>query len=88
MLKFLFVFFRSRASLIAENLFLRKQLALFQERKQKPRTASLRLWARAARVLHPVHLTDAEADRKDFLRILGRAGGVLKRMHGISVSIL
>ena len=30
---------RSRRALAAENLFLRKQLALFQERKVKPRTA-------------------------------------------------
>jgi putative transposase len=30
---------RSRASLAAENLFLRKQLAMFQERKAKPRRA-------------------------------------------------
>src|SRR6476619_260977 len=30
---------RSRKSLAAENLFLRKQLALFQERKVKPRRA-------------------------------------------------
>ena len=30
---------RSRSSRIAENLFLRKQLALFQERKIKPHTA-------------------------------------------------
>jgi hypothetical protein len=29
----------SRAALAAENLFLRKQLALFQERKVKPRRA-------------------------------------------------
>ena len=29
--------FRSRAALAAENLFLRKQLALFQERKRKAR---------------------------------------------------
>ena len=28
---------RSRAHLAAENLFLRKQLALFQERRTKPR---------------------------------------------------
>jgi hypothetical protein len=28
--------FRSRAALAAENLFLRKQLALFEERKAKP----------------------------------------------------
>jgi putative transposase len=37
--------FLSRAALQAENLFLRKQLALFQERKVKPRrtTASVRL---------------------------------------------
>ena len=35
----------SRVALIAENLFLRKQLALFQERKVKPRrtTASFRI---------------------------------------------
>jgi putative transposase len=30
---------RSRSALAAENLFLRKQLALFQERKVKPRHA-------------------------------------------------
>ena len=30
---------RSRRALAAENLFLRKQLALFQERKVKPRRA-------------------------------------------------
>jgi len=30
---------RSRPALAAENLFLRKQLALFQERKVKPRRA-------------------------------------------------
>ena len=32
---------RSRASLAAENLFLRKQLALFQERQAKPHRAEL-----------------------------------------------
>jgi hypothetical protein len=31
---------RSRRGLAAENLFLRKQLALFQERKVKPRRAN------------------------------------------------
>jgi len=30
---------RLRAALVAENLFLRKQLALFQERKVRPRRA-------------------------------------------------
>ena len=30
---------RPRAALVAENLFLRKQLALFQERKVRPRRA-------------------------------------------------
>ena len=30
---------RSRAQLAAENLFLRKQLALYQERRVKPRRA-------------------------------------------------
>jgi hypothetical protein len=33
------VIFRSRRALAAENMFLRKQLALFQERKVKPRRA-------------------------------------------------
>src|SRR5215472_3146975 len=33
------VIFRSRRALAAENIFLRKQLALFQERKVKPRRA-------------------------------------------------
>ncbi len=32
--------FRSRAALAAENLFLRKQLALFEEGKAKPRRAT------------------------------------------------
>ena len=31
---------RSRAALAAENLFLRKQLALFEERKAKPHRAT------------------------------------------------
>jgi len=34
---FLCLGFRSRASLAAENLFLRTQLAFYQERKVKPR---------------------------------------------------
>jgi putative transposase len=34
-----FVTAHSRSALAAENLFLRKQLALFQERKVKPRRA-------------------------------------------------
>ena len=44
MLTFIGLFFSSRAALIAENLFLRKQLALFRERKTKPRktTAAIR----------------------------------------------
>ena len=40
MLNFLRLLISPRATLIAENLFLRKQLALFKERKAKPRTAS------------------------------------------------
>lgn len=36
MLAFIRLFFLPRAALIAENLFLRKQLALFQERQAKP----------------------------------------------------
>ena len=36
---FLCLGMRSRTSLAAENLFLRKQLAFFQERKVKPRRA-------------------------------------------------
>ena len=32
---------RPRAALVAENLFLRKQLALFQERKVRPRRADV-----------------------------------------------
>jgi putative transposase len=45
LLTFIRLFLTSRVALIAENLFLRKQLALFQERKAKPRrtTASFRL---------------------------------------------
>jgi putative transposase len=33
---FLWLFLRPQGSLAAENLFLRKQLAMFQERKAKP----------------------------------------------------
>jgi hypothetical protein len=36
---FLSLGLRSRTSLAAENLFLRKQLAFYQERKVKPRRA-------------------------------------------------
>ena len=45
LLTFIRLFLTSRVALIVENLFLRKQLALFQERKAKPRrtTASFRL---------------------------------------------
>ena len=39
LLRWLRQMFRSRPQLAAENLFLRKQLALFQERKVKPRRA-------------------------------------------------
>ena len=38
--RLLFIAVRSRRALAAENLFLRKQLALFQERKVKPRRAT------------------------------------------------
>ena len=45
LLTFLRLLISTRAALIAENLFLRKQLALFRERKVKPRptTAMARL---------------------------------------------
>jgi hypothetical protein len=45
LLTFIRLFFSSRTALVAENLFLRKQLAMFQERKARPRrtTASIRL---------------------------------------------
>ena len=52
LIPFLTVIFRSRTSLIAENLFLRKQLAFYQEHKQKPQLLtdvarwSLVLWSR------------------------------------------
>ena len=39
LLRFLGLGMRSRTSLAAENLFLRKQLAFYQERKVKPRRA-------------------------------------------------
>jgi hypothetical protein len=38
--RFLALCFRSRAALAAENLFLRKQLALFEERKVQPHRAT------------------------------------------------
>ena len=37
--QYMFLFSRTRVALAAENLFLRKQLALFQERKVRPRRA-------------------------------------------------
>jgi putative transposase len=40
LLNFLRLFLIGRAALVAENLFLRKQLALFQERKARPRKTS------------------------------------------------
>jgi hypothetical protein len=40
---------RSRAQLAAENLFLRKQLALYLERQTKPRRAMMRPASRPSR---------------------------------------
>jgi putative transposase len=40
LLQLLRLFLISHAALIAENLFLRKQLAMFKEREQRPRPAS------------------------------------------------
>lgn len=37
--RFMFLFSRPRVAVAAENLFLRKQLALFQKRKVRPRRA-------------------------------------------------
>jgi len=37
LIRFVPLLFRSRSALIAENLFLRKQLAFYQERKIEPR---------------------------------------------------
>lgn len=45
-LRFLIFALRAKSSLAAENLFLRKQLAFYQERKIKPRRTS-----------HPTRLT-------------------------------
>ena len=42
--RFMFLFSRPRVALAAENLFLRKQLALFQERKVRPRRAAAWAW--------------------------------------------
>jgi hypothetical protein len=39
--RIVFLAARSHVSLAAENLFLRNQLALFQERKVKPRRATI-----------------------------------------------
>ena len=46
LLRFLLLGVRSKSSLAAENLFLRKQLAFYQERSIKPR-----------RISHPTRLT-------------------------------
>jgi putative transposase len=40
LIRLITISFRARRALAAENLFLRKQLALFQERKVKPRRAA------------------------------------------------
>jgi hypothetical protein len=40
LLRFLILTLRSKSSLATENLFLRKQLAFYQERKIKPRRTS------------------------------------------------
>ena len=40
LVRFLALCLRSRAALAAENLFLRKQLALLEERKTQPRRAT------------------------------------------------
>jgi hypothetical protein len=49
------VLFRSRAAVIAENLFLRRQLALYLERKTRRRRPSFgaQKWNRARRSAHP-----------------------------------
>lgn len=39
-IKFLYQFFQSKAVLIAENMFLRKQLAMSEERQVKPKRAT------------------------------------------------
>jgi len=49
LLRFLVISLRSRSSLAAENLFLRKQLGFYQERRTKPgrtsqSTRSTLLW--------------------------------------------
>ena len=66
--RFLGASLRSRTALAAENLFLRKQLALYRERQVKPRRASdpLRLtlvllarwfaWREALRIVQPATL--------------------------------
>jgi hypothetical protein len=56
--------FRNRARLAAENLFLRKQLALFQEREKKarPTTAADRFVLLPARL--PLCLAGRVGDRK------------------------
>jgi transposase InsO family protein len=68
LVRFLGASFRSRAALAAENLFLRKQLALYRERQVKPRRASdpMRLglvllaqcfaWRKAVTIVQPATL--------------------------------
>ena len=43
LLRFLVLSLRSKSSLAAENLFLRKQLAIYQERRIKPRRTSAKI---------------------------------------------
>jgi hypothetical protein len=64
-IRFLGSLVRSRSALTAENLFLRKQLALYQERQVRPRRATdaARLTDRSQKWQAPI--LDAPAGRRD-----------------------
>jgi putative transposase len=54
LLTFLLLCFRSSAALAAENLFLRKQLGLYVERKTRPRRATDSIRFTLARVVRNI----------------------------------
>jgi hypothetical protein len=98
LLTFIRLFLTSRVAVIAENLFLRKQLALFQERKAKPRrtTASFRLrmvalarffvWRDALVVVKPETFLNGIGLRSRCSGDGGLVGEVVRRYRKISAN--
>src|ERR1035438_6937171 len=71
--RLVFLVARSHSTLAAENLFLRKQLALFQERKAKPRRADSKRRALLLRRCIQVVSASRCKSASRFLGEIGRA---------------